>query len=104
MRDFFSELSSIPKHLISGKNTNVTEVPWHVGIYKDGEHICGGTIISERVVISAAHCFSMATNKSHQIDFKLFKVAAGKIWRNLDAQESPPAQIRDVKHVGISLE
>ena len=81
----------------------MTEVPWHVGIYKDGEQICGGTIVSERLVISAAHCFSMATDNSHQIDYKAFKVAAGKIRRGLDVQETPESQIRDVKEVRISL-
>ena len=82
-------------------NTNVTEVPWHVGIYQNSEQICGGTIISERLVISAAHCFSMSTNNTHQIDYKTFKVAAGKIQRGLNETKTQETQVRDVQEVGI---
>ena len=79
----------------------MTEVPWHVAIYENGEQICGGTIVTERVVISAAHCFSMSNNGSHEIDYKKYKVAAGKIQRGLDAKEAQETQIRDVKEVRI---
>ena len=86
---------------ILGENTDVILVPWHVGIYKNEEQICGGTIISERVVISAAHCFSMSTNNTHEIDYKTLKVAAGKIKRGLLEEESPAAQVRDIQEVII---
>ena len=86
---------------ISAENTTMTLLPWHVGIYKNGEQICGGTIISERVVISAAHCFSVSTNNTHVIDYKIFKVAAGKARRDLLKPESPPAQIKDIQEVII---
>ena len=88
---------------MTGKNTNITEVPWHVGIYEKDEQICGGTIISERVVITAAHCFSNSTNQKHNIDYRTFKVAAGKIVRGLDAIETQETQIRNVLNVEISL-
>ena len=74
-------------------------VSWHVGIYKNEEQICGGTIISGRVVISAAHCFSMSTNNAHEIDYKTLKVAAGKIKRGLLEEESPPAQVKEIHEV-----
>ena len=81
----------------------MTEVPWHVGVYRKSEQICGGTIVSERVVISAAHCFSMATDGNHEIDHKLYQVATGKILRGLNEREIPMEQIRAVQEVGISL-
>ena len=88
---------------MTGKNTNVTEVPWHVGIYENDTQICGGTIISERVVITAAHCFSQSINGMHIIDYKTFKVAAGKIVRGLNEKETQETQIRNVLNVEISL-
>ena len=86
---------------ISG--TDVHDVPWHVGIYQDDIQICGGTIISERVVISAAHCFSQETNGQHEIDYSRYKVAAGKTTQNLNETEASESQVRDVQEVGISL-
>ena len=80
----------------------MTEVPWHVGIYENDEQICGGTIISERVVITAAHCFSQSIDGMHDIDYKTFKVGAGKIVRGLNASETQKTQIRNVVGVEIS--
>ena len=80
----------------------MTEVPWHVGIYENDTQICGGTIISERVVISAAHCFSQSIDQMHIIDYKTFKVAAGKIIRGLYEKETQKTQIRNVLNVVIS--
>ena len=85
-----------------GKVTNVTEVPWHVAIYQNGEQICGGTIVSERVVISAAHCFSDNIYFMHTFDVKTYKVAAGRIARGLKELNKLETQIRDVQEVKIS--
>ena len=88
---------------IGGKISNSTEVPWHVGIYMNGTQICGGTIISERLVISAAHCFSVATNNVHIVDYENYQVAAGKFLRGLNATETQETQVRGVKDVKFSL-
>ena len=73
-------------------------VPWHVVIYKNSSQICGGTIVSERVVITAAHCFA---NETQNMDYEIFKVAAGKMNRALDVMDSPDSQIRDILKVVI---
>ena len=72
-----------------------------MAIYQNDAHICGGTIVSERVVISAAHCFSSSTNQTHSFDVKDFKVIAGKTQRRLLAREALEKQTRDIKEVAI---
>lgn len=53
------EINEGAAYVVGGSTTNVSRVPWHVGVYKknsyDGkfQQICGGTIITSRVIISA---------------------------------------------------
>uniref|UniRef100_A0A8C3X651 Serine protease 55 n=1 Tax=Catagonus wagneri TaxID=51154 RepID=A0A8C3X651_9CETA len=43
--------------IIGGIEAEVGEFPWLVSIQAGNEHFCGGTIISEWWIVSAAHCF-----------------------------------------------
>lgn len=43
--------------IIGGDETTIEMVPYMVSITYHGKHICGGTIVSPKIVISAAHCF-----------------------------------------------
>lgn len=45
-------------HYVSG-NTEFGEYPWHVAILNiNGEYVCGGALIDDRHVLTAAHCVS----------------------------------------------
>ena len=44
--------------IIGGKKATVGEFPWQVKIMKNGLMSCGGTIIDERTIVTAAHCFA----------------------------------------------
>ncbi|XP_010966131.3 serine protease 55 [Camelus bactrianus] len=43
--------------IIDGVEAKVGEFPWQVSIQARNQHFCGGTIISEWWIVSAAHCF-----------------------------------------------
>lgn len=78
--------------IAGGQETNITYAPWHVGIYKlkDAEVIyqCGGTILTEKVIISAIHCFwDPQINIAY--DARLFKVAAGKQYIDYKSNDEP---------------
>uniref|UniRef100_A0AAR2L979 Peptidase S1 domain-containing protein n=1 Tax=Pygocentrus nattereri TaxID=42514 RepID=A0AAR2L979_PYGNA len=38
--------------------------PWMASLQRNGTHVCGGTLVAEQFVLSAADCFSSSTNAS----------------------------------------
>lgn len=97
--------------IVHGLNVTEVEVPWLVGVYANYnilgpqdspigfEHICQASIISEKVLISAAHCWSNIHNDKLE-PFK-FKVGAGKRHRKIDSEYDLNAQIRNISHIYI---
>ncbi|KAK5649615.1 hypothetical protein RI129_000644 [Pyrocoelia pectoralis] len=80
--------------IVGGRIALKSDYPWHVAIYNaTNDNICGGTIISHRIVLSAAHCFTDSYGKLYPIND--YKIIAGKYYRAYDdprdegAQESP---------------
>ncbi|XP_034195150.2 modular serine protease isoform X1 [Osmia lignaria lignaria] len=76
--------------VVNGFEAKLGIFPWHVGIYSkdkdEYEQICGGTLISNNLIISAAHCFyDEVYNKVN--DKSQYAIAAGKHYRNWDANE-----------------
>lgn len=43
--------------ITGGFPTEIGETPWQASLQYVSVHSCGGTIISDRWVLSAAHCF-----------------------------------------------
>jgi len=43
--------------IVGGTKASPAEYPWQVTLLFRGQHMCGGTLISDRHVVTAAHCF-----------------------------------------------
>ena len=43
--------------IVMGNSVRVGQIPWMVAIYNHDKFVCGGSIIDERHIITAAHCF-----------------------------------------------
>lgn len=98
------KLSSNDKTI--GVMDNNTKVPWHVGIYSDLSerqtfvHHCGGTILNERLIVSAAHCFWDVKN-SIFFNALRYMVGIGKYYRDYYADEPLSIQqisVLEIKH------
>lgn len=46
--------------IVLGKTARRGEIPWMVSIYHQNKFVCGGSIISSRHILTAAHCFSVS--------------------------------------------
>ncbi|KAF7651877.1 hypothetical protein LDENG_00104210 [Lucifuga dentata] len=50
-------LQQLSSRIVGGTNSTEGEWPWQASLQVRGTHICGGGLISDQWVVSAAHCF-----------------------------------------------
>ncbi|KAM6228053.1 serine protease 55-like [Porphyrio hochstetteri] len=58
LRPLYESFQESGKKITAGRYAKTGEVPWLVSIQSNGNHICGGTIISALWILTAAHCFA----------------------------------------------
>lgn len=70
--------------VVGGQQAKRGQFPYIVSIYYvnplSKQHFCAGSILSERVVLTAAHCFSAKPN------LRLVRIAVGANRRDLDGE------------------
>ena len=49
-------VESLVPVVVGGKDSHPGEWPWHVALYFSGQYFCGGSLISDTFVLTAAHC------------------------------------------------
>ncbi|XP_023289826.1 uncharacterized protein LOC105698698 [Orussus abietinus] len=49
--------------IVGGGSSSVGSWPWQVALYKEGDYQCGGALIDDRWIVSAAHCFYRTQNE-----------------------------------------
>ncbi|XP_073964366.1 serine protease 41-like [Choristoneura fumiferana] len=81
------------------------EVPWHAGVYdkyySPYGQTCGGSLISNSIVLSAAHCFWKGAEKLQSPS--RYVVALGKIRRPWNEPMDPEAHMSDVSWSEIKI-
>jgi secreted trypsin-like serine protease len=56
---------SVPSlKIIDGTEAPVNAFPWIASIQYEGNHFCGGSLLTEDIVITAAHCMDFGNLKN----------------------------------------
>uniref|UniRef100_A0A8C8SF58 Peptidase S1 domain-containing protein n=1 Tax=Pelusios castaneus TaxID=367368 RepID=A0A8C8SF58_9SAUR len=66
--------SMATSRIVGGQNAQNGEWPWQASIRYRGSHICGGSLITEQWVVSAAHCFNCLDPSDYSISLGEFQL------------------------------
>jgi secreted trypsin-like serine protease len=77
--------------IVGGQAVDITAVPWQVSLQYGGSHFCGGSIIDEEWILTAAHCMTN-DNGSPQSTTNI-TVKAGVTKKNESGQSSAIAAL-----------
>lgn len=66
------------ERIVNGKSKEISEAPWQVAIIKVHEIHCGGSILSERIILTAAHCLKINPVPPEDLSIR----AGSKYWYN----------------------
>ena len=47
---------SVQPKVVGGHSASISQYPWQAAVFVDDEQICGGSLLTSRIVITAAHC------------------------------------------------
>ncbi|XP_036594149.1 serine protease 27-like [Trichosurus vulpecula] len=78
--------------IVSGQDAQLGQWPWQVSLQENGEHICGGSLISPDWVLTAAHCIDTSLAPSD------YSVLLGSLYSYLGSDDAN-AQIQGVVQV-----
>lgn len=71
--DNFANIHQQNDRIVKGTPINITRAPWQVSLQKEGLfHFCGGSIISDQWILTAAHCL-----RKHEEDPTALRVNIG---------------------------
>ncbi|XP_065206949.1 serine protease nudel-like [Planococcus citri] len=77
--------------IVGGGSAALGAWPWQAALYKEGEFQCGATLISNKWLLSAGHCFNNALHD--------YWVARLGILRRSSTLPSPHEQIRPIRRI-----
>jgi len=79
------------KFIVGGVSAQKGFYPWQVAIYYDGDFLCGGSLIDDKHVLTAAHCF-----KYLSLDFSRYEVVLGDHDRSKDEGTEASMKVKDI--------
>ncbi len=87
--------------IVGGTLTTIAQAPWQVAIMREGGFVCGGSIIDESRVLTAAVCVTEKAGKA--LPATTLQVLAGSSNIVTENEEDNAVEIRKVKTGGVRV-
>jgi secreted trypsin-like serine protease len=82
------EIKPFNRRIVGGEKTDIKQHPWQVALnvkIGDKTYLCGGSIIAQRWVLTAAHCFAPSTgSKDVRVKSGVTDHAAAGTWLGIE--------------------
>ena len=73
------------RRIVGGENARIEQHPWQVALQMQGVFSCGGSLIAERWVLTAAHCFrSSHRPRDWRVKAGATNYASGAAWTDVE--------------------
>ncbi|XP_063375763.1 transmembrane protease serine 9 [Cydia amplana] len=89
------------ERIVGGHSADLNEWPWIVALFNGGRQFCGGSLIDDRHVLSAAHCVAHMT--SWDVARLTARIADHNIHTNTETQHIERKIKRVVRHRGFDM-
>ncbi|KAK9884599.1 hypothetical protein WA026_007439 [Henosepilachna vigintioctopunctata] len=93
----------IKELIIGGEIVKRGSYPWTVALYRKKDesfvHVCGASLISQRVIVTAAHCVTNREGKKYSED--IYRVAAGKYYRAYEDKRDTDAEFSEIEKIFV---
>ncbi|XP_056630656.1 modular serine protease-like [Diorhabda sublineata] len=95
-------VSAVPL-IVNGKNVDRGDYPWVTALYRrqGGEFInsCGGSMLTQRVIVTAAHCVTYEDSKGAVVDKDILRIAVGKYYNKFMDPRDTQAQYSSISEI-----
>nr|XP_017014640.2 trypsin beta-like [Drosophila takahashii] len=82
----------LEERIIGGSDIEIEMAPWQVSLEEEGQHVCGGAIYSEDIIITAAHCHF--DKEGRRLEAEVFNIRAGSALKEEGGRRIQVASIK----------
>lgn len=68
-------LPQLDGRIVGGSATSISSFPWQISLQRSGSHSCGGSVYSNNIIVTAAHCLQ-------SVSASVLRIRAGSSYWN----------------------